>query len=239
MDTIFSTWKKRPKFPYDVNLLPFRLERLLAKTKFHANPPKMILDVGANAGTWTTEIRAIFPSAQFFMVEAASKHDRTLRQVGAPYAFAVLGDAEKEVDFYEQKTSTGNSLFREVSTAFAKVAPTKRRMRTLDNLLAENNVTGPYGLLKIDTQGAEILVLKGADRTLSLTKLILLELSIIEFNKGAPRAAEVVAFLAARGFAPYDITELHYLPNGQLFQFDMIFARLESVLLNPTVSKFF
>jgi len=239
INSILSTWKKKPKYPYDVDLLPFRLERLLARTTFRTHPPKLIIDVGANAGIWTTEIRKIIPNAEFFMVEAARKHNRTLRQVEARYAFAVLGDEEKEVDFYEQKTSTGNSLFRETSLAFKTLRPSKRRMRTLDNLLVEHGLMGPYDLLKIDTQGAEILVLKGAGRTLSRTTLIVLELSIVEFNKGAPRAAEVIAFLSLCGFSPYDITELHYLPDGQLFQFDMLFARTESELLKPSVDKFF
>jgi len=199
----------------------------------------MIIDVGANAGIWTTEIRKIIPQAQFFMVEAALRHNNTLRQVGARYAFAVLGDEEKEVEFYEQRTSTGNSLFREMSTAFKTLTPSKRRMRTLDNLLVEHGVKGPYDLLKIDTQGAEILVLKGAKRTLSQTELVVLELSVIEFNEGAPLVAEVISFLASHGFSPYDITELHYLPDGQLFQFDMMFVRTESELLQASVEKFF
>ena len=82
-----------------------RLEQLRVKMKFR---PKLILDVGANEGSWTREVRSIFPEARFFMVEAVAKHNKTLSQVGVPYAFAVLGDEEKEVDFYQAKTSTGN-----------------------------------------------------------------------------------------------------------------------------------
>eukprot|EP00959_Pyramimonas_sp_CCMP1952_P174533 3647394-Pyramimonas_sp.AAC.1 len=224
-----STWKQKPRYPYDVDLLPHRLQQLCVKMKFR---PKLILDVGANEGSWTRAVRNVFPEAKFFMVEAVSKHNKTLSQVGAPYAFAVLGDEEKEVEFYQAKTSTGNSLFREASMAFRRVQPTKTRMRTLDNVLEEHGITGPVGLLKIDTQGAEMLVLKGAKNTLSQTTLIVLELSIQQFNEGAPRAAAVIGFLAEQGFEPYDITELHYLPNGQLMQFDFLFARKDSPLLH-------
>uniref|UniRef100_A0A7S0RJF6 Methyltransferase FkbM domain-containing protein n=1 Tax=Pyramimonas obovata TaxID=1411642 RepID=A0A7S0RJF6_9CHLO len=233
---IMSTWKTKPRYPYDIDMLPHRLEQLSIKMRF---TPKFILDVGANEGSWTREVRNIFPRTEFFMIEAVPKHEKTLRDVGAPYAFAVLGDEEKDVQFFQAKTSTGNSLFRETSQAFRNVAPTKTRMRTLDNVLAEHNHTGPVDLLKIDTQGAEILVLKGAKRTLSKTTLIVLELSIQQFNEGAPRAATVIAFLAECGFEPYDITEMHYLPNGQLMQYDFMFARRDSPLLNTPVSKFF
>ena len=51
------------------------------------------------------QVKIIFKGADMFMVEAASKHERTLSQVGVPYTFAVLGDEEKMVEFYQVPVS--------------------------------------------------------------------------------------------------------------------------------------
>jgi FkbM family methyltransferase len=54
-------------------------------------------------------------------------------------------------------------------------------MRRLDDVLAE--MPGrEFDLLKIDVQGAEIDVLRGAGRTLAGVEAIVIELSLLEYN---------------------------------------------------------
>ena len=59
--------------------------------------------------------------------------------------------------------------------------------------------------MKIDAPGYELEILKGSGRMLETLKTVLLEVSLIEINQGAPLFAEVVSFMNDKGFVPYDI----------------------------------
>ena len=55
------------------------------------------------------------------------------------------------------------------------------------------------------------------------TKFLLLELQIIEFNKGAPKFYEVMSFLNKINFEIIDMLDLLYSNNGVLIQIDALF----------------
>ena len=55
-------------------------------------------------------------------------------------------------------------------------------------------------MIKMDVQGAEMDVLKGALETLQTVKHIILELQVVEYNKGAPKRDEVIAFMDTIGY---------------------------------------
>jgi hypothetical protein len=81
-------------------------------------------------------------------------------------------------------------------------------------------------LLKLDVQGAELDVLRGAEALLQQADYALLEVSFFEFFAGGPQFADVIAFMQARGFAAYDISGLQYRPlDGALSQADISFVR--------------
>ena len=104
-----------------------------------------------------------------------------------------------------------------------------RRLRTLDSLLED---VRPPGLLKIDAQGYELEILRGASRVLPAFEAVLLEIAVIEINEGAPLLHEVIAFMKSLGFVTYDILEIHRRPlDGALNQVDIIFVREQSDLI--------
>jgi hypothetical protein len=67
-------------------------------------------------------------------------------------------------------------------------------------------------MIKMDIQGAELDVLKGADMCLNHATDLILELQHTEYNKNAPSAKEVIEYLKEKGFqlitkfteTPYD-----------------------------------
>ncbi len=104
-----------------------------------------------------------------------------------------------------------------------------RHLRRLDSMLEK--VDQP-ALLKIDAQGYELQILKGASTILPAFEAVLLEVAIIEVNKGAPLLHDVVAFMRANGFVSYDILEIHRRPLDQaLNQVDLVFVREQSHLI--------
>jgi len=103
-------------------------------------------------------------------------------------------------------------------------------MKTLDSVVARRKMPGPI-LLKADVQGYELEVLRGANETLRNTEVILLEVSTLPYNIGAPLFSDVVAFVADRRFLIYDFCHLHRRQSDDTaFQVDVLFAREDSAL---------
>jgi FkbM family methyltransferase len=192
--------------------------------------PGTIIDIGANVGDWTKLIKGIFPGASVLMVEAQRELEGDLRSVASQYRdveyrIALLGAAKlKSVQFHVG--GTGSSIYRERSNA--SMATFDASMTTLDEIVP-CPLRSPI-FLKLDVQGAELDVLRGATATLQNTEVVQLETALLSYNEGAPTSADLIAFMDKCGFAIFDIANF-IRPNGKdLVQIDIIFVRKDSKL---------
>jgi hypothetical protein len=105
--------------------------------------------------------------------------------------------------------------------------PTETRrvdVRPLDLMLAER-YRGPF-LIKIDTEGFELEVLKGAIETLAKTELLIVETSVARRHEGSYAFADLIAFLAENGFGFSDILDVQsFNDDGDISYMDIAFAR--------------
>ena len=206
--------------------------------------PRGIFDVGANAGHWTQAMMKVWPRARYFMLEANPMQEPNLKVVGQPFAISLVGDVEKNITMWispdrPSKThgSTGNSIFREAA-GVGRFVPTSRRMSTLDALAAQHGAVN-FDMLKMDVQGAELLILRGAKTVLRSVQVVLLELGAVQYNQGAPMCLEVHLELDRLGFMAYDVLELHYDHRTQvLTQVDVLFVRKGSFLTRKRATGF-
>lgn len=190
------------------------------------------LDIGAYRGDFTRTLHSVWPTAIVRQIEA-DERQRTWLNQGA--IFAVLGDANRFVDFYtlpEDKITTGSSVFRENTSHYAGNAAVvlQKEMVTLDELDGLHNFYGKWqthGLVKIDTQGSELLILDGARKFLESRKprFMLLECSIQEYNQGAPKINTVVKYMDKLQYEIVDFFDLSYSGDGKLLQADILFER--------------
>ncbi len=58
--------------------------------------------------------------------------------------------------------------------------------------------------MKLDVQGYEIEVMKGGNIALTNSEAVLMEVALLEYNRGAPLINEVFEFMSSFGFVPYD-----------------------------------
>ena len=199
--------------------------------------PERVLDIGAHEGRWTNRCRKVFPGASYLMVEAQPGKREILSRFCAEsdrldFEIALLGrEVFESVDFFQ--LDTGSSIYREQTTYEAERVALP--MRTLDELVATRGA-GTYRFVKLDVQGAELDILTGGAGTLTSAEVVQMEVSVVEYNKGAPLFAEVVHFMDGRGFQIYDIFDLSRAPaDAFLVQVDVIFVRKDSPLCRTGV----
>lgn len=197
----------------------------LQKLKSFGFEPKNILDIGANKGKWSLEIKKkVFPRAEYTLIEAIDYEELEKLRIkydNINYKNILLDEIEHLVTWYE-KRNTGDSLFKENTGYFDDCKEIKRSTTTLDLVFNKNEV---FELIKIDCQGAEIPILKGGNRLVQKSSVIILEVPFMgEYNIGAPNFYEHINYMENIGYRVFDIVDLHRVDNI-LIQIDIIFIR--------------
>jgi FkbM family methyltransferase len=170
--------------------------------------PKIIYDIGACVFTWSRCAREVWPEAEYIAFEAMEESRPIFEVEGVKYHIGVLSDKDrKEVEFYQSCDSPGgNSYYREnpehskmADVLYKEGTAIKKTAFTLDTIVNQKGFPIP-DLIKMDVQGAELDVLRGARSLLEKTKHIILELQAIDYNMGAPKKDEVINYLKEQGF---------------------------------------
>lgn len=198
--------------------------------------PKKILDIGANIGEFNDICKNIWNDSEVYLVEANKNCETILKSKSNNVFIEVLSDKDNdEVIFYmttENILCTGNSLYLEKTKHYSedKLIKEKRLTKTLDNIFKDIE----FDLIKIDTQGSELDILKGGLNILNKTKYIVIETSVKEYNIGAPLENVVIEFMKINGFDNFVIMEEHTWPSnegpfnfGDVFQRDLMFIKNE------------
>ena len=89
-------------------------------------------------------------------------------------------------------------------------------MVSLDDYLAKNPSCSPY-FLKIDIDGQEMKVLRGAEETLKQTSVVMIEVTV-------DNIVERLSYLSEKGFKLFDLTESCYYDDS-LWQCDAVLIR--------------
>ena len=198
---------------------------------------RTVIDVGVAFGT--PPIYQAFPRARYFLIEPVAECrpvlEKLKQRLNAEYFLVAAGAENGEVTFNVHADISGSSLFSEVEQALDG-RPRRIPMRRLDSLLPET-LEHPI-LLKVDTQGAEVEILKGLGSRLGEIDLLIVETVTMEARRGTPQFADVVRFCDDAGFALYDVLEGHTRAlDCALAQIDLAFVPKDSVLRRQT--KFF
>ncbi len=193
--------------------------------------PRGIVDVGAHRGDWARMAAAVFPEAQYVLIEPQAELTAELRVVAANLKRGELVAAGAGAEPGELYQTIWDDLAG--STFVPKADPAKidagRQRRThvttLDAVVAVRPDFAP-DLVKIDVQGFEVEVLRGAESLFGRTEIFIVETSLFVASKRRPKCRDVINFLADRGYEIYDIPGWLRRPaDGALGQVDLAFAR--------------
>lgn len=197
--------------------------------------PDLVFDIGAAEGTWTRDVITIFPAARYVLIDPLPQNSAALKEAAkkAPnihYVNAAIGAESGSLDLYTHGDQSSFLRSADFSGRAIRVA-----VRTCDDVLADvpNLPAEPSILVKIDVQGHEVEVLKGAHRTLDHTEILLVEVSTQRIYENSPLAHEVVSYLGERGFCIFDVASYVQRPlDRKLCQMDLVFVRTNSALMS-------
>ena len=136
--------------------------------------PKVVLDLGANVGVALSYIQSLWEDCQIYSFEPGDyEADQAQKNLRKPHHHLIrkaVGSIDGDVIFQiNSKLGPLQSMIFPVEGALEKTLPCV----TLDTFCREANIKPE--VLKIDVEGAEYEVLKGASKTLESVKVIVME----------------------------------------------------------------
>ena len=172
----------------------------------------------------------IDPDFNIFSIEANEMCKNDLLSVNKNSIISCVSDIETTKTFYQRKTNyicTGCSIYRENTQHYHDdvIVTTDMPTQTLDMILKTYQENVVFDFLKMDTQGSELDILKGATNTLDNIKLIQAETDVSGYNIGVPSQGIVIAFLKEIGFELIGVLD-QVVCDDKLLQEDLLFEKL-------------
>lgn len=207
---------------------------LFNDTKFllGRKPVKVIFDVGANRGDFTDRFLKYFPDASIYCFEPNPSTCETLKSRFRDnprvniHNFAV-SKVQGVEDFYCNKENATDSLlppardWKEWVDGKSDALNLKSKITvptiTLDKFCSSNSIT-EIDILKIDTQGAECLILEGAENLLSrhAIRIVVAEMLFVPVYKNQPYFYDVCSKLASHGYSLVNLYDIRYDDDSAL-----------------------
>lgn len=189
------------------------LETYFTNLKAMGFNPKHIIDVGANHGTWTREVMNYFPDSHYTLIEP---------QEWLKPSFQDLLDANSKITFLPVGAGSEEGSFkftiadRDDSCSFRHTEEEARELGlrqvdipiiTLNDLIRSSKAPFP-DLVKIDAEGLDIEVLKGASDLFGKTEIFMVEAGVFikEFENSF---IKMINFMDEKGYRLFEITDLN------------------------------
>lgn len=215
------------KHSFNIPMMEWSLHNL----KINGFNPKNILDIGAYEGEWTKMIKKIYPNCNVLMVEPLPDKKVKLNELckifngSVNFLSTLLSSKDDQLLNFHPNETASSVLDEHNKNSDNNIL---LRTKTVDSI-ANGQI---FDLIKLDTQGFEIEILKGADKTIINTEVILMEISLIDIHRNVPLIKDVLDFMDSYDFQLYDICSFIRRPlDRALWQIDGIFVKKQSELV--------
>lgn len=195
----------------------------------HLRPGMTFIDVGANKGDFTLlAARLAGNSGTVISIEPAPENHSVLQRsielndyTNIRVLQVALSDRDGTANLQIGSTSGSHTLSPEFTGLRTVAVPT----RTLDGVVAEQQL-GSVDMIKIDVQGLELAVLRGASQTLRANPGIIL---LLDLPKQSEKRRAIGEYLAPFGFTYFpDCDELAPTRDLPATAFEVAAIRLQS-----------
>ena len=184
-----------------------------------------VLDIGANTGPFSREMRERFPNAHIYAFEPLqdcfAKLEETMRgdERFMGFNFA-LGEERGETTIHRSSFHPSSSLLP-MSSLHKKIYPKSAgsqeeliNIKPLDDVAKELTLQKPM-LIKFDVQGFEAAVMRGGKNVVSQAQALIIETSFVPLYEGQPLFADIHDLAHSLGFEYHGRRESHYDPATQ------------------------
>jgi len=209
------------------------------RTIFDALQVNCVIDVGANHGQFASMIRRAGYRGVIISVEPQMESYATLAAAARtdPLWTALniaLGERDEDATLNVLAASDLNSLLRPsanmvLATRDSDVRETQQvQVRRLDSIFEAlvHEVEAPRVFLKLDTQGYDLHVLRGADQSLGKIVGLQSELSVIPLYEGTADYIHALSVYRELGFEPTGIFPVAYdRATRHVLEFDTVLTR--------------
>jgi len=206
--------------------LKSEVEFLVGKNK----DPFILFDIGANIGNYSKIVTELYPQSYVYSFEPSkitfemlSKNLEKFDNV-KPIQLA-FGDTKKKMNLYSNFAGSGMASLNKRNLSNSEIIFSRSEIvnvLTLDDWSATNDIFPDY--IKIDVEGFELSVLKGAVKTLQKVKAVQFEFggTVIDPNnyfRDYWNFFEKLNFSMFR-YTPFGLLELkHYSEKEELFEY--------------------
>jgi len=195
--------------------------------------PATLIDVGVARGT--PSLYEAFPDAYLVLVEPLEEFEPDLQQLVAgregEYVLAAAGADDETKTIRIDPERPFLSSLNTIAVPRREAPPAVERdvtVRSLDGLWRERDWKPPFGL-KIDTEGFEHDVIRGATEVLKHCQFVIAEVSVARRFDETPSFASFVSRMDESGFRLYDILDGQKgAVGGQVIWLDLLFRAKRS-----------
>tara|TARA_R110001583_G_scaffold71749_3_gene201745 strand:- start:2996 stop:3772 length:777 start_codon:yes stop_codon:yes gene_type:complete len=198
--------------------------------------PKHIIDVGANHGTWTRETLKYFPDAYYTLIEPQ-------KQLQA--SFQDILDANKNIAFHPVGAGSKSGSFkftivdRDDSCSFRYSEKEAQELGfeqieipivTINELVASTTKIPFPDIVKIDAEGLDIEVLKGADSLFGKTEIFMVEVGIAN-KKFDNSFLKMINYMDSNNYTLFELTDLNRPFTPQvLWLAELVFIKKNGII---------
>jgi len=211
-------------------------ENLLGITKRY--DIRTILDAGANEGQFALWSRKFFPKASIYSFEPVESTFKKLQLIAKDshrwdvFQVALSDTCEDRQIFHHINHPSSSSLHESTAEELTFFPETQEKSLehvsciTLDHWLNKfNSLIKEDILLKLDVQGHETCVLKGAKDVLAMTSVVITEVIVGSLYREQARFVDIVHLLSESGFQFQGVLEHGFDQTGSVISLDAVFIK--------------
>lgn len=194
---------------------------------------KILIDIGAHDGLYAKRAARYFSLERTVLIEPLPEKGQLLRGLGLPgmcVLEAALADREGTAKFTINATSQASSIKKVNSVLggdygfdLSEVGTIDVKLTTLDAVFDKLQLTHA-DLVKIDVQGAERELLRGAQKALTNIRFIQIEMLFADHYADSADFCELYQTLRAAGFRLARLQDFTHAPTGVLLHCDAVFV---------------
>lgn len=219
-------------------MVSFGLLANLAKMRSRGTISKIdsIWDIGANYGQFAFMAHSVWPELPIYSFEPDQISYKKLEHnfnkfsiVGKSFCFA-LSDKVESKKLLRYADNVNNSLLENDTYADSSIDSMTVACTTLD-VVSKTIPEVSSAFLKLDVQGFELVVLRGAEAFLNKCLFVLIEVSFSPTYSGGAHAGEIIIAMRDYGFECIDILDLLRDKKGsnKIIEADLLFKKINRI----------